>query len=214
MPYCRQVSLGSLFPESHQLTEDQARLVFQQIFENLLYLRERRICHRDLSLGNCMVLRGRVIFSDLARSFQLPPEGCHVNGTGRHGTFQYQPPEVYMNYPFDAYGCDLWAAMVMFCHLVTGQVLYNEPIASDMCFRYFVMAEGFSMNQWNELACEVWADLDETDRRRVNEIMLRITTEVSPEAREILARVLRMTAIKRWGHDDVARSPFLMNPPI
>jgi len=107
----------------------------------------------------------------------------------------------------------LWAVVIL-SNLVTGQILYHEPIARDMCFRYFVLADGFSRNQWNELACEVWAELEDTDRRRVHEIMWRIT-ETSPEAREILARVLKMTAIERWGLDDVGRSPFFFrNPPI
>ena len=227
MPYCNQVSLRSSFPENQDMSEDQtrlrqARLVFQQIVQNLMYLRHHRICHRDLSPGNCMMYRGRVVFNDLARSFQLPPEGWNVNGTGSHGTIQFQPPEVYMNFPYNAYGCDLWAAVGILFMLWTGHVLYQIPEPEDLYYRYFIMARGISMEPWNELTEEVWPDIleaelvsefcDQNPRPSFVEIKSSFL-KLSPEAREIFANVLRLVSHERWGLDEVSGSRFL-NPPI
>jgi serine/threonine protein kinase len=94
MPYCEDDSLLMSVPRGVGLSEDRARIVFEQIRENLQYLRGQRICHRDLSPDNCLMYQGRPVFSDFARSFQLPPVSSHVHGTNPHGKPAYQPPEV------------------------------------------------------------------------------------------------------------------------
>ena len=218
MPYCKQGSLCRLIANRQGLPEDQARLMFRQILENLRYLRYHRICHRDLSPDNCLVYQGRIVFNDLARSFLLPPEASHVHhGTGGHGKPPYQPREVFFDHPYNAYVCDLWAAVVIFFNLLTGHVLYYTPI--DRYFEYFIVREGLS-SPWNDSAEMVSRDLIEYEM--IQEVVepqpsfVEIKSkclELSPEALEIFGSVLRMASQERWDLDDVAGSRF-MNPPI
>ena len=208
MPYCENYSLLRLIPGGEGLPEAQARYYFQQILENLKYLRDHRICHRDVSPDNCMVYRGRVVFSDLARSFQLPPEASHVYGTNAHGKPPYQPPEVFLGLSYNAYGCDLWAAVVTFFNLLTGQMLYDVPFHTDIKFRYFILARGIARTPLNELINEILMELDETKRLPLTNITSKCL-ELSPEVLEVFDHVLKMAPNERWGLDDVASSSFM-----
>jgi serine/threonine protein kinase len=91
-PWCEGGSLMSHIPLAPgQLSVDQqARILFEQILEDLDYLnRIQGICHRDIKPGNFLISgQGRVLLSDLAMSFQMPPGGI-VNHIGRFGTPPY-----------------------------------------------------------------------------------------------------------------------------
>ena len=100
MPYCTKVSLEEILlppPENQEqeLPKDQARvrLVFQQILENLTYLRRHGICRRDLSIDSCMIYRGRAVFIDFADSVPLPPEGSDVLWPDTSGRIHPHEPQ-------------------------------------------------------------------------------------------------------------------------
>ena len=224
MPYCDDGSLLSSIP-GEGFPEDEAREWFQQILDNLRYLRERRICHRDLSPDHCMMYQGRVVFSYLALSFQLPPNVLDANGTVNVGNPAYQPPEVFLGRePYNAYGCDLWAAVVTLFYMLTGVPLYNSATETDIFFIFFIWASGLSTAPLNNNAINVLRVLNEDQVQTLLPIFER-SFVLSPNAREILGGleivpgreivggVLRMTPDERWGIDEVAASAF-MNPPM
>ena len=212
MPYCEQGSLHKLVEERQGLSEDEARIWFLQILEHLRYLRDHHICHRDLSIDNCMIYQGRVVFSDLARSFRLPPNASYVHGTNAHGKPAFQPPEVYLGLPYNAYGCDLWAAVIILFELLTGMKLYTWPEYDDLNFRYFILARGLSRVAWNAVTEEMWIELDEIERRPLSLIRDR-HSGLSLAVREIFDCFLREDPQDRWDIDAVTTSSF-MNPPM
>ena len=221
MPYCAHDSLRKSIPEGVGLPEDEARRYFQQILENLTYLRDHRICHRDLSPDNCMVYRGRVVFSNLDRSILLPPEASHVYGTADpRGNFAYQPPEVFIGLPYNAYGSDLWAAVVTLFYMLTGQMLYYRPEPNDVHYRYFILARGLSRTPWNELTEAVEEDLVESElvssfdgahQHQFLPIISRLL-QLSPEVVEIYEHALILAPMQRWDLDAVAASAFITQP--
>ena len=85
MPYCEQESLVELIPWKQGFREEHARNVFLQVLENIFYLRQHGICHRDLSPDNCMIYKGRVVFTDLAMSFRIPPTSSFITPLGGFG---------------------------------------------------------------------------------------------------------------------------------
>jgi serine/threonine protein kinase len=188
------------------------RLYFQQMIENLRYLRDHRICHRNLSPSNCRVYRGRIVFGGFSRSFQLPPDATHVHGTNTHGNPAYQPPEVFFGEPYNAYGCDLWAAVVILFEVLTGMNLYHWPRADDLNFRFFIMEGGLFRTPNDLIELDVWRTLHATQQQEFTRIITRYVG-LSPDVREIFEHVLRMDPQERWDLDAVAASAYL-NPPM
>lgn len=208
MPFCEQESLVEWIPWKQGFPEEQARQVFQQVLENILYLRQHGICHRDLSPDNCMVYKGRVVFTDLAMSFKIPPTTSFMTPLGGFGKPAYLPPEVFHNLPFDAYGCDLWSAVVILFNLLTGELLYRQPSPSDIGFRYFVLARGISQTPVNERTVEVLTDLEGAEQMALWKIASRCL-QLSPEVLEILDQVLRVAMQERWTTEEIATSAFM-----
>lgn len=208
MPYCEQESLVEWIPWKQGFPEEQARHLFQQVLENLMYLRQHGVCHRDLSPDNCMIYKGRVVFTDLAMSFKIPSSTSLITPLGGFGKPAYLPPEVFHNLPFDAYGCDLWSAIVILFNLLTGEILYRQPSPSDLGFRYFVLARGISRTPVNERTVEVLMDLEGAEQMALWKIASRCL-QLSPHVLEILDQVLRVAMQERWTAEDIAASPFL-----
>lgn len=149
------------------LSQNEALRLFIQVLDNLSYLRERQICHRDLSPENLLFYQGRVILTGLTRSFKLPSTSSVViPDMTIHGTPAFQPPEVFLSsrdrLNYDAYQCDLWSAGLIFFYLLTGEILYHIPRQNDHMFRCFILARGIAGVQ-NDLIEDCFQDADQVD---------------------------------------------------
>lgn len=208
MPYCEHESLVECInwswrgnPTGMGLDEPQAMEYFRQILENILYLRSYGICHRDLSPDNCMIYKGRVVFTDLAMSFRMPHSvGIDavniVTPLGGFGKQAYLPPDVCFNLPFDANLCDLWACAVILFNLLTGEILYKLPHPSDLLFRYFLLGKGLSQNPVNERTTEVLMEVkggDKTSLWNVTQKVLALNDSVL----SLLEAMLRVQSSER-----------------
>ncbi|KAG7369025.1 serine/threonine protein kinase [Nitzschia inconspicua] len=206
-PWCEGGSLLTHIPlQPGDLTLDQqARILFEQILENLHYLnRVKGICHRDIKPGNFLVSgEGRVLLSDLAMSFQMPPGGL-VNHIGQFGTPPYMLPEIAMRSPFDGSKCDLWASIVSLYNLVTGlPFLYRIPHPDDILFRYCIMAKGLSRDMHNELVQEIIAEANPEDLMSLNTVAQRISS-MSMNLLELFENALALDPDDRWTIEEVA----------
>lgn len=208
MPYCEQESLVEIIPWQQGFPEQQAKRYFKEVLENLMYLRQHGICHRDLSPDNCMVYKGRVVFTDLAMSFRIPSSSSFMTPLGGFGKPAYLPPEVFHNLPFDAYACDLWSSVVILFNLLTGEILYRQPDPSDIGFRYFVLARGISQTPVNERTVEVLMDLEDAEQIALWRIASRCL-QFSSEVLEIFDQVLRVAMQERITAEEIATSAFL-----
>lgn len=204
MPYCEKQSLAEWIPWDQGVSENQAKQVFSQLLENVVYLHDRGICHRDLSPDNCMIYNGRVVLTDLAMSFRIPPGSGSGSSSlttplGGFGKPAFLPPEVVMNLAFDAKSCDLWSSIVVLFNLLTGEILYRVPVPQDLSFRYFILAGGVSSTPQNERTVEILLDLAEEDPSR-QELWRKAQKclGLSPEALELLEGVLQVPPPDRW----------------
>jgi serine/threonine protein kinase len=208
MPYCEQESLVECIPWKQGLAEDQARKLFGQILENIVYLRAHGICHRDLSPDNCMIYKGRIVFTDLAMSFRIPRTTTLTSPMGGFGKPAYLPPEVFFNLPFDAHACDLWSAAVTLFNLLTGEILYRMPHPGDIMFRYFILARAISRTPVNERTVEVLMELEDAEQTSLWSVASKCMS-LSHEVLDLLEGVLRMSMQDRWTSDDVANCPWM-----
>jgi serine/threonine protein kinase len=206
MPYCEHGSLVERIPWQLGVQEREARQLFRNILENITYLHSRGVCHRDLSPDNCMMLNGRIVFTDLAMSIRIPLDNSVVTGHGGFGKAAYLPPEVCLNYPFDTKSCDLWSAAVILFNLVTGLVAWTEPMPGNLCFRYLVLARGLTRGPVNERAVEVLMG----ERSSVLSVAHKCL-ELSPELLDLLGGVLHVSYPERWNMEQVVNCDWVQN---
>ena len=215
-PYCEIGSLVDCIPwqQRGMVLEDHARMYFEQLLENVRYLKDHGICHRDLSPDNCMVYRGRLVLTDLAMSFRVPRAPVGENGQGPvmikprgwFGKRAYLPPEVWIGRPFNPYACDLWSSMLVLFNLLTGELLYEDPTHNNIKFCYFVLARGLSRTPMNERLMEMlMAELNNapgSERDAIDRTIKKVL-QLSPEVRELLENVFKMAPHERWTLDHV-----------
>lgn len=214
-PWCLGGSLVEhipLQPTAQMSTEAQARVLFDQMLEDLRYLHDKyEICHRDISPGNFLVTgNGRVVLSDLAMSFRIPPGGF-VNYIGRFGKPPFWVPEIYLKAPFDARRCDLWACTITLYSLITGfPKMYNLPHPNDLLFRYCIMARGLSPDLNNEMVQEVLGEMevDGEWQSYVTSVRQSIAT-MSPPLLVLFGNTLNLFADRRWTCGQVMQSEWM-----
>lgn len=196
MPYCEEESLVELIPwnSGGGVEEGQAHIYFEQILENLRYLKSHGICHRDLSPDNCMLYNGRVLFTDFAMSFGVGDDTVQVPST--FGKPAYLPPEVFLQYPFSAYGCDLWSSAVILFNLLTGEILYEIPHFNNILFRYFILARGISSTALNERMMEILMDLEDGEQTALWR-KAQVVMALRPDYLELLDGMLRVSPQQR-----------------
>lgn len=205
MPYCNE-SLVDVIPwqSGSGLEEKQALFYFRQILKNIAYLRSKGICHRDLSPDNCLLYNGKVLLNDLAMSFRVPSEAELVAASSTFGKPAYLPPEVFLQYPYNAYGCDLWSASVILFNLLTGEILYEMPHYNNLAFKYFILARGISSNTLNEQLMEILMELDNREHMALCRVA-QVVMALNPTCMSLLDGVLRVAPRERWTVDQVER---------
>ncbi|KAL3906005.1 MAG: hypothetical protein SGILL_009451 [Bacillariaceae sp.] len=201
MPFCEKESLVEWIPWRNGVNEQTALQVFRNVLENMIYLHQRGVAHRDLSPDNAMIINGRIVFNDLAMSVAIPSDGSNVSGKGGFGKAAYLPPEVYLNYPFDPKSCDLWGAAVILFNMLTGQIGWRSPMPSDILFRYLVLARGLHRYPANERTVEILSN-ERSDQSPLKKLAQKCLG-LSPEVLDLLSGVLHANYYERWSTDQV-----------
>lgn len=206
MPYCEEESLVECIPwrSGAGLEEGQARQYYEQILENLFFLRSHGICHRDLSPDNCMLFQGRVILTDLAMSFRVLSDSDTVQKPSTFGKPAYLPPEVFMQFPFNAFGCDLWSSAVILFNLLTGEVLYELPHFNNILFRYFILARGIASTTLNERMVEILMDPElDVEQSFSLRRAAQVVMSLNPDYLQVLDGMLQVAPHQRWTAEQV-----------
>mmetsp|Transcript_29568 Transcript_29568/g.63692 ORF Transcript_29568/g.63692 Transcript_29568/m.63692 type:complete len:463 (+) Transcript_29568:115-1503(+) len=139
MPFCAGGDLMQLVAEKEEmrLTEDGSRFWFRQILKGLESLQLMRICHKDLSPENFIILDNTSLVIDFGMCLRIP-----YSSAGRHfitpktacGKKPYVAPEIYMQYPFDGHAVDIWAAGTTLLFMLTGKRLHNFACAEEILY--------------------------------------------------------------------------------
>jgi serine/threonine protein kinase len=98
--------------------------------------------------------------------------------------------EVYRNHPYDGVGSDFWALAVILFNLLTNQPLYSAPRMDDVCFGYFILAEGLS-------------SADRNDRMRQLHEMVRHMALATEDGEPLIALEARIAAVQALDEDAV-----------
>ena len=216
MPFCEGGSLMDLMPwNGRGMMEDEARLIYGKILQNLHYLQAHNICHHDLSPDNILQLNGKLVFSDLAMSLMVPNGSGKrqlINAQSPFGKPPYWTPEVLVSQrPFDAYQLDVWASGCVLYNLVTTMMLFYKPHFSDVLFGYFLMAGGLSDRAMNHRAVEGLIDTFQVNERDQQPLFERamVHLNLSSDMVVLLEGILKPNPRERWSLAQIMESSWM-----
>jgi len=131
MPYCDGGDLCERVAEQMRFSEDESRYWFKQILKGLETLQLMKICHRDLSPENLIIMKDKSLVIDFGMCLQIP-----YTAAGRHlitaqipcGKLPHMAPELFRKQPFDGHDVDIWAAGTILLFMLTGKRMKNPPL--------------------------------------------------------------------------------------
>ena len=138
MDYARGGELSVLLEEKKKLSEEEAKLIFKQIYNAVCYIHSKNIIHRDLKPNNILFLdeeRTHVVIIDFGIS------GV-ANGNQREsikaGTVKFLPPEMLSGKEFSSSAkLDMWALGVILYRMVEGEYPFEGKNNKDNIHNIF-----------------------------------------------------------------------------
>lgn len=120
------------------LTEATAKYWFRQMLTGLRTLQDARLCHRDLSPENFIILDQSTLVIDFGMCLRIP---YSEDGTRRHlisrriacGKIMHMSPEIKAQEPFDGHAVDIYATGTVLLFMLTGRRM-TGPITEDRQF--------------------------------------------------------------------------------
>ncbi|KAG7387041.1 NUAK SNF1-like kinase 1 [Phytophthora pseudosyringae] len=132
MEHCADGDLYDYLSKRRQRTMScsNALSVLSQVVEGLAFLHEIGVAHRDVSLENIMLHRGRCKLGD----FGLATRARQVSD--RHvGKNYYMAPEVVTGDAYDPKRADVWSLGIVLFMMLTGSPLVSLASTSERSFR-------------------------------------------------------------------------------
>jgi len=193
LPYCNGGELFDRLEQHEKFSEQEARYWMRQLLKGIDCLHGHGICHRDISLENLLVNDDSCVIIDLGMCLRIPvsEQSNHLRllmqPQGTCGKWHYMSPEIALNRePFDGFAVDMWAAGVILFLMLTGFPPWERPLLTDDRFRY--MTAGYLAPMLTE-----WK------------------LELSPEAMDLLQRMLWHDARDRLSLRQVRAHPWILN---
>ena len=160
------------------LSEAVAKFWFRQILTGLRQLQSARLCHRDLSPENFIILDQNTLVIDFGMCLRIP----YSEDGSRHliskqtpcGKLKHMSPEISLQQPFDGHAVDLYSTGTVLLFMLTGTRL-EGPIQTDRVFE-----NGIDLSKWG----------------------------LSDDAIDLLRKMFRFRPIDRLTLDEICAHPF------
>ncbi|KAG7378949.1 NUAK SNF1-like kinase 1 [Phytophthora pseudosyringae] len=137
MEHCADGDLYDYLSKRKQRTLScmNALSVLSQVAAGLAFLHQHGIAHRDISLENIMLHRGRCKLGDFGLATRAQ------QGGGRHvGKKYYMAPEIVAGGPYDPKAADVWSLGIVLFIMLTGSPLVAQASMTVKSFRAFKQA--------------------------------------------------------------------------
>ena len=170
------------------LEEEEARWVFRQTVQGVDYLHKKNIAHRDIKLENILI--------DENQSIKLIDFGFSIMGPKDKllniycGTPSYMSPELANKKNYQGWLADIWALGVLLYVLLCGRFPFvGIPHCSGRVSLIFVYCKGMN---------------DRELFGRISQGKFDVPPHVSPEARSLLNKIIRVNPQDRPSCDTVS----------
>jgi len=214
--YVVTLSAGAQNLEQQNLGPDEKRTIMKRLLENLQYMHEHQLVHRDLNLNNYIVdMPSRTFmlktFAQTLQQRESEQDGTILDisaqGNGA-GSPHFLAPELHLNQSFND-KADIWSLGCILWRLLTGLHLYDAPTPADRS--YLVLIEQAGLHPHHPY---IGSFQDELNRlRQENEngdhrARMEAAATLPPEARELLARLIHPNPDLRPTSEEVLQHPF------
>lgn len=213
-------------------TPDENRIAFdvmqftRAMVNDLIYLRERDVVHRDVSLENIILdiaSGGRICllidFAMALRCLRYQGTTFRIDPQEPCGKLRYMSPEVCRGTPLDC-GVDVWALGCIFFFVFTGEWIHNESAnrhefrgkhlyrtPGDRCWQIYI--EGNGIAQAHQLNFDGYMNIPNLpiDYVRAAGILPLVQT-LSDVQRDLLSRMLQIDPANRIAAGDILQHPY------
>ena len=160
MEYAEGGELFNYILEKKYLSEDESRLIFQQIIDAVYYLHQIGVCHRDLKLEN-------ILFSsknkDKIKIIDFGLSNLYLTGVSSDnpalafgadfletpcGSPSYTPPEMILGCKYDGLLSDIWSCGIILFSMLCGFLPFDEP-NEEKLYSKIIKGEFFFPSQIN-----------------------------------------------------------------
>ncbi|KAI7885077.1 kinase-like protein [Lichtheimia hyalospora FSU 10163] len=201
MEYAQGGELFDFVQKMHQsrkpVDEDLIRRIFTELLHVVSWMHEHNIVHRDLKLENILIHMDknghpRLKVTDFGLARVIDPAAPIL--TTRCGSEEYAAPEIVQSMGYDGRRTDTWAVGIILYALLVGYLpfMYNPARGEKVSHLYYriVSAE----YRWPS------ADWQQHPERTI-----------SPEARQVVERILKRQPDKRITLADIETLPWFTN---
>ncbi|VDO81578.1 unnamed protein product [Heligmosomoides polygyrus] len=131
--YCGGGDLLQKIKKVKRIPESEAKLIFRQMVEALIYLQRSNIVHRDIKCENVLLDRnGNVKLGDFGFARYLMP---HEKARTFCGSRAYVAPEILRAIAYSGQTVDVWSAGIVLFVMVTGVMPYDDREPQKMVER-------------------------------------------------------------------------------
>ncbi|OHT09217.1 CAMK family protein kinase [Tritrichomonas foetus] len=134
MEFCPNGELFQHIVNQRHLSEIEAKPIFRQIIETIIYMHSMNVSHRDLKPENLLLDQfGRVKLSDFGLStfIKCNPDGNNLVKTPC-GSPCYASPECLSGQPYDGFKTDMWSIGVILYAMVTGHLPWTKKNQKEL----------------------------------------------------------------------------------
>ncbi|XP_063300608.1 testis-specific serine/threonine-protein kinase 3 [Pelobates fuscus] len=119
---------GDIYEVIHKsgaMSEDQARVLFQQLAEAIRYLHSIGVAHRDLKCENALLDHGVLKLTDFGFAKLVPTTHKELSQTFC-GSTAYAAPEILQGKPYDSRKGDIWSMGVVLYVMLSGSLPFQD----------------------------------------------------------------------------------------
>ena len=194
MEYAEGGELFNYVLERKYLSENESRIIFQQIIDAVYYLHQIGVCHRDLKLEN-------ILFSsknkDKIKIIDFGLSNLYLTGVASDnpalafgadfletpcGSPSYTPPEMILGCKYDGLLSDIWSCGIILFSMLCGFLPFDEP-NEEKLYSKIIKGEFFFPSQIN----------------------------ISDEAKCLVQKILVVNPRLRASIKDIRRDPWFLN---
>lgn len=132
LEYCGRMTLKGILKDNNDVSPAELHCFIRQIYNSILYIHSKEVCHRDLKFDNIMLgASGHIKLIDFldARNAEL----CY----GLVGTTPYIAPEVFSKLEYIGQKADVWSLGIIFYYMLLKRYPWKAAKAEDTAFNAY-----------------------------------------------------------------------------